>query len=286
MVFAVVWPLIGRAEQVHGAWVKGMHEGIGSTESAIAREWLRDCLTGLNIVFFIWLQAVVCNHYLVRREQQKEFRSAIVLLTVIMAASAVYFVPVHIGLFAAISIVALTAVVQTFLELTRKFVAKEEHRQVALEGIRPGDPFYYREIAFAWWWVAPAVYISLGLILLGWEQTQVWPYAVAAVVLATVPLPRDVFIVSSERIVARVWLHRVSIRKTDVKSCKLVDYDARSKSIAGTRDYSAKLLVPQGKSGPCLEIVTNKGEAYILGMNNSETACKLIQTALEARGNG
>lgn len=101
---------------------------------------------------------------------------------------------------------------------------------------------------------------------------------VLACFLLALTLGRSTFVVSNERLYARIAWRRISIPMKKIVLCSV---DEDSYSLRSTLEYSAVYshcyAVGQG-----LTVVTPDNR-YLFVIDKPETACKLINTALAAR---
>jgi hypothetical protein len=312
VVFAIVWPQIFRSEII-------------ATQPWKAADWLHHQIFYITFMLgYAFLHCWMC-HMHARCERGKKYFFYAPLWTMFLcwfgsmwfdwhlwpseihydhiSPSIVHHSVVYTLVW--LILIPVAGVAQAVIEWIRPFRAITIEESVpGASDIRPGDPFYYREVIIDWIGVifGPLVCISLGYILwLQYKTPSIWSL-IMTVVLASVVTwlfvkkLRVTYVISKERILCHYplggldgWWHagrHFSIKIADVKGCSIFCLDS-SKLLhpyfqRSSPDYMRPLMT-KSKFGTCLKVETNDGKAYLLGLKNPETACKLINTALEAR---
>lgn len=285
------------------------------------------------LMVWFWLEQLQNNQDWVQAERdRKRFNNSAVLTGFLLGTcglwGASHLLPASDALWLPVAWIILFLAawpVQTCLEQTRRFIRKETESNadscIAPASVEPRDRFYYRETQTRWGSLLGrlgcAAYWPMSMC---WYGGIYWTYGLlagAAVLGFALVTVRATFVVSRERVSARVGYRRVSIPIESIESCELVDVPPRYYNNFFGHPYRSfrelngiPLYALSSKVGPSLRIVTRarktvhdeptdpkakvailnevkitRGRAVVFGMNKPQIACALINSAIAAREN-
>jgi hypothetical protein len=283
MISAIILPLLLRQAYIR-SFLESSNEFKQFSYVDAAQRWLVVYLSQLDVVLGLWVIGILGNHIWIGLERRKSFNFFAPFWSILMAYMIISIDYPRLSP-AWLIIASLVIASQTSLEFTRWFVPKKKPQEL-LQNIKAAhfdESFSYKETFTIWWWAIPMVYIAMNFILWGWLYNSITLYCLAGGVIITILFTRVTFTVNSEKITARFTFRRISINMSEIRRCRLDDFNPKNTSFGGMKYYGAKFFVPYGKSGTCLEVIASNSDAYVFGMDNPEIAHKLIDTAISAR---
>jgi len=267
--------------------------------------WAYNYASRLWFLAFMWCGEFMANHIWVQREREKKVNFWVWRTNGLMVfAGGVigYSVQPKLLWFA---LGAALWGIGVLIERGRPFVPANDDARVAdgVEDVRPGDAFYYKEES-----ISPWLMLTVNILMLVPAALMVWFYTGrpwAGVLAAGAIMAMNVFLhgfyhqsftASRERITASAGrFTRLTLPMADIRSCSLFEYDPPVPQFNWydwwhRRDFKFQRLdgmLLYGwsfKSKRSLLVEMSNGEKCLFGINSTETACRLIQSALAARG--
>lgn len=316
ILFAIIWLLIFRSE-------------MNATQAYLGKVRVFQQVFQVVLLLFWAAYGAYWSHKWVKGERQKKYFIAAPLTPMVMCLNQWYFFGWHLNAFEIsyhhvtpavvyhshlygfvwLVLIPVTGIAQAIVEWTRPYRPQPQTESVpGASDVRPGDPFYYREVLINWPVALIAavscLLIGLNVVMLSIDSRgdrNVWPILTVTAIAASatwLSLKRlcIVFVISKERVLCRnsasrfnaLWAEgpEFSIRMSDIEACSVFWIDSTEIRHPFFRPDDANYMRPllrAGIVGACLRLETSDGKAYLLGMKNPETACKLIQTAIEER---
>jgi hypothetical protein len=284
---AVILPLVHRHELMASA---GSLPLLWPAQNAVQNWWLHHALR-LCLLMSPWLVIAQANHEWAQMERRKKINYRVPPYTAFIALAGWFCSQWNFGSLW-IALMVISPILQYMIEVTRPFVPRPDEeplKQASLEGIKPGEQFYYSEnrgFGSSLW----LIFVFGCCAALGVASFSEWngglrmtPTLIVVMIIAT--STRVAFVVTNDYISAgdgtrlpilRKLGRSARIRLEDIASCEVYDYQPLEKwYLRSWRTYDG--MVPIGpKDGPCLRIVTREGKRYLLGMNRSEDVCRVV----------
>jgi hypothetical protein len=309
-LLASIAPVVYRSEAVghtrpslHEPWINFW---------ASPQPWLMRYGMPLVIMLALWMGQLLRNHEWMRVEQdRKRYNWSAPFCAVVIAAVGVFqaFTVLTNGhgdwvFFAWLAIALAAWPVQSYLERTRKRCAflpeaASEPNASVVEGINPGEQFYYREDRVGWTdllmafaklaGVPPFVYIWTG---------SAWTAVATLALLSAVTLPnltpRVTFVITANHLSARTGLRKMRLAFPEIVSCQAEQLDLCDRPSFCYRAFWEQRLWPPEPAPDVLQyyglgapvhgliVETAKGDKYLLGFRNPEAVAKLMESLLSA----
>ena len=275
-VLAIIVPLIYRSERL--AWFDSWanHKIIGT--------WLFTFAINVWIALVYMKRIINYNHDWVSAERYKRFNPNTIVLTGFMAATIwVFGFVILADLLYTWPLIPLAVIAESLLEYSRKYIPHEHAVDCEASGhmhnVQPGEKFYYREFNGL---SLQKVLVLIPLIMLIYWLLfrESFAFVLAIIIgLAAYATSIKTFVISNDTITVGFWKMRVRIKIDDVLSCNI-----SQSGLASPQKRRQANLAGDPYNRPVLRIEMKNGDEYLLGPKDPETACKLINTALAARG--
>ena len=258
--------------------------------------WLLRYVVRTCVAFLLWIGNWEVNHQWVISEREKRYLFWPLITIVVMGAFGWFASGWMFGLFwLAITVPAVG--LQAIVEARRPFVLLQRPMPIDSEAaeLRPGDRFYYREGTSL---ARRLLLLNAGalVILLGfaqdWRDMMIYFIIIFSSFVITLLMRgfRREFVITREKITGRFGSRRLLIPMADVRSCTIADPHPLTESFRGHRGWGYTwgntrdgMQLYGDATGPMLRIDTVEGKTYLLGMKRTETAFRLIRSALSHR---
>lgn len=309
ILFAIVWPLVFRQLII----TTKLHEG---------ETWFHyEAFRIFAMLLYAFFNVLMCNRWVRKERDRKYFFTVAPIWPMFMCfigwqlsrpldareIPLYHLSPdqvrnLHIYSCAWLWLIPIVAVAQLIMEWSRHFVPKPPLETLPrATDVRSGDAFYYRESINDWLSVGLIIIaIIVSAVLFGailaafFEWKTAWPViAAATVIIALTSLAafgnrRITYIISAERVYASAPGAELSRAMSEIVACSVVWNETPEFKTNGDSSWPGRVqrMRPFNKYGAYLKIETSDDRSYVLGMKRPETACKLIQTAIEAMENG